>query len=108
MGLSVDEVKKLQITPVVGGVEVRLKVVPGASRTRVVGVLGDALKVAVAAPAEGGKANAALLTFLAELLGVKRADVTLLSGATVAAKRVRVVGVDAGTMAARLRDAAGA
>ena len=39
------------------GTRVRVKVVPGASRTKVVGVLGDRLKVAVAAPPEGGKAG---------------------------------------------------
>jgi uncharacterized protein (TIGR00251 family) len=43
-----------------GGVEVRLKVVPGASRSAVAGLLGDRLKVRIAAPPEGGKANQAI------------------------------------------------
>lgn len=54
---------------VAGGVEVRLKVVPGASRAGVAGALGDRLKVRVAAPPEGGKANAAVEALLAGLTG---------------------------------------
>ena len=103
--MTADELRKLRITPVAGGVEFQLKVGPGASRTRIVGVLGDALKVAVAAPPEGGKANAALMAFLAEALRVKRGDVTLVSGATAVAKRVRAMGVDAGEVARRLSEA---
>lgn len=52
-----------------GGVELRLKVVPGASRSSVAGVLGDRLKVRIAAPPEGGKANRAVEDLLAALTG---------------------------------------
>lgn len=52
-----------------GGVEVRLKVVPGASRSAVAGVLGDRLKVRVAAPPEDGRANRAVEDLLAEATG---------------------------------------
>jgi uncharacterized protein (TIGR00251 family) len=52
-----------------GGVELRLKVVPGASRSAVAGVLGDRLKVRISAPPEGGKANRAVEDLLAELTG---------------------------------------
>ncbi|MGB9626422.1 MAG: DUF167 domain-containing protein, partial [Phycisphaerae bacterium] len=47
-----------------GGVEVAVKVVPGSSRDRIMGVLGDALKIAVAAPPEKGKANQAVIEVL--------------------------------------------
>jgi uncharacterized protein len=76
-----------------GGIELRVKVVPGASRTRLVGPLGDALRVAVAAPPEGGKANAALVKLLAELLAVKRSEITIVSGHTNQLKRVAVAGL---------------
>ena len=60
---------------VAGGVEVRLKVVPGASRSGVAGLLGDRLKVRVAAPPEGGKANQAIEELFSSLTG-HRATIT--------------------------------
>jgi uncharacterized protein len=75
------------------GVAVRLKVVPGASRTKIAGVLGDRLKVAVAAPPEGGKANEAVCALLAETFGVGKRDVQIESGHTQPQKVAVVVGV---------------
>ena len=83
----------LAIVATARGAEFTVNVVPGASRTRVVGVLGRALKVAVAAPPEAGKANAAVAALLASVLGVKKGDVTILSGQTQPLKRVAVVGI---------------
>src|SRR5437868_10730221 len=60
----------------------QVKVVPGSSRNRVVGMLGDALKVQVAAAAEKGKANEAVREVLAEFFGVKLGQVELISGQT--------------------------
>ena len=79
-----------------------LRVVPGASRTEVAGRLGDALKVRVAAPPESGAANAALLAFLAERLGLPRWAVTLVAGAASPRKAVAVEGLDAAEAEARL------
>ena len=79
-----------------------MKVVPGASRTRVVGVLGSALKVAVAAPPEAGRANAAIAALLASVLGVKKGDVTILRGHAQPLKRVAVVGVTPENLRAHL------
>lgn len=75
------------------GVAIRIKVVPGASRSKVVGVLGDRLKVAIAAPPEGGKANKAVCELLAELLNVAKRDVVIVSGKTQPTKTVEVLGV---------------
>jgi hypothetical protein len=58
----------------------RVKAAPGGSRDAVVGVLGDALKVATSAPPEGGKANKALAKTLAAALGVSRRSVQINSG----------------------------
>ena len=68
----------------------RLRIQPGARRTAVLGVLGDQLKVAVQAPPVGGKANEALLRWLANTLGLKKQDVMLISGQTSRDKRVRL------------------
>jgi len=72
----------------------RLHVQPGAGRTAVVGRHGDALKVRVAAPPEGGRANAAVITLVATTLGVKEDVVELTSGQSSRSKRVKVSGVE--------------
>jgi len=76
-----------------GSALVRVKAVPGASRDEVAGALGDRLKVRISAPPEGGKANTAIVKLLATRLGVRAADVELVSGASNAAKVFRVRGV---------------
>lgn len=80
----------------------RLKVVPGASRSQVAGLLGDRLKVRVAAPPEAGKANAAVLALLANALGVKASALSIESGGTNPEKVVRVTGADAASVRGRL------
>lgn len=96
----------LEIRDVTGGAELNLKVVPGASRTQLAGVLGGALKLVVAAPPEGGKANAAVIAYLAELLNVRRADVVIARGQTQPRKVVRVAGLTAAEIRATLSAAA--
>lgn len=53
---------------------------PGAKRTEIVGEHGDALKIRLAAPPVDGKANDALLAFLADTLRLARRDVSLRAG----------------------------
>lgn len=76
------------------GVTLRLHIQPGAKKTEAVGLHGEALKIRLAAPPVDGKANACLIAFLADQLGVARAAVSLVSGESSSAKRVRVCGVD--------------
>ena len=66
---------------------------PRASRTRILGLHGDALKIAVAAPPVDGAANKALIKFLAHAIGVAKAQITLEGGATGRHKRIRVKGL---------------
>lgn len=70
-----------------------LHVQPGARRTEFAGLHGEALKIRLAAPPVDGKANAALCAFLADFCGVPKSAVTLVSGETSRAKRVRVAGL---------------
>ncbi len=81
------------LKPANDGVEIRVKVVPGASRDRIAGMLGDALKVQVAAPPEKGKANKSVCALLAEAVGAARRDLEVVSGHASARKVVRVRGV---------------
>jgi uncharacterized protein (TIGR00251 family) len=69
---------------------IALHVQPGAKRSEVAGLHGDALKVRLAAPPVEGKANDALRRFLADAFGVPLRNVVLLSGETSRDKRVRI------------------
>jgi uncharacterized protein (TIGR00251 family) len=80
-----------------------LKIIPNAPRNEIAGWLGPALKVKVHAPALEGRANDELLAFLAETLGVPRRSVTLLRGDKSRQKVVRIEGLDAAALQARLR-----
>jgi uncharacterized protein len=80
----------------------RLRVVPGATRSGVVGRHGDAWKVRVAAPAEAGKANTAVLSLLAEALDVPRRDLALTSGTSSRDKIVALDGLSTEAAEARL------
>ena len=69
----------------------RLRVSPGATRSRVVGRHGDGWKVRVSAAPEDGRANDAVLALLADALGVARRDLELVSGRS---SRDKVVALD--------------
>ena len=66
---------------------------PGAKRSEFAGRHGERVKVRLAAPAAGGKANAALIEFLADYFGVPRRNVSIVSGVRSRAKRVAIEGV---------------
>jgi uncharacterized protein (TIGR00251 family) len=65
-----------------------LHVQPGASRTEFAGKHGERIKVRLAAPAQDGKANTALIEFLAQHYGVPRRNVRITSGLKSRQKRV--------------------
>lgn len=71
-----------------------LHIQPGAKKSSVAGLHGEALKIRLAAPPVDGKANTALVAFVAELLQLSRAAVSLKSGQTSRQKVLRVEGVD--------------
>ncbi|MHB1557584.1 MAG: DUF167 domain-containing protein [Isosphaeraceae bacterium] len=75
---------------------------PGARRNAVLGERAGALRVAVTAPPDKGKANAAIQAMLAEALGCKPARIELVSGATSRQKRFLIGGLDPPTLRARL------
>jgi uncharacterized protein len=75
------------------GTLLNLHVSPGAKSTSVEGLYGEgAIKLKVAAPPVGGKANAEVERFLSRLLGVQRSNVTIIRGASSRDKTVLVSG----------------
>lgn len=69
-----------------------LHVQPGAKRSELVGLHGDAMKVRLAAPAIEGRANAALIRFMADLFDVPLRHVTLLQGEQSRRKIIEIKG----------------
>jgi uncharacterized protein len=82
----------------------RLRVVPGARASRLVGRHGDAWKLQVAAPPERGAANDAVLRLLATILGVPHRDIELVSGHGSRDKIVRIAGIEAHDAHRRLEE----
>jgi hypothetical protein len=90
-----------------GSTRVRLRVAPGATRPGVVGRHGEAWKVRVSAPPEGGRANEAVMRLLADALRVPREAVTLVSGHGGRDKIVELAGLRPSQAERRLTSAAG-
>jgi uncharacterized protein (TIGR00251 family) len=90
-----------------GSTRIALRVSPGGSDARVVGRHGDAWKIRVAAPPEAGKANAAVVRLLANVLALPQRDVTVISGHGARDKIVALDGIDTGETERRLLSAAG-
>lgn len=91
-----------------GGIAVRVRLQPRAGRNRIEGMATDAegrphLKVAVTAPPEGGKANAALIQLLAKAWRMPKSALAITSGAGSRSKTVTIMG-DPGDLALRLEE----
>jgi uncharacterized protein (TIGR00251 family) len=78
-----------------------VKVAPRAPRNEVVGWVGGKLKVKVAAAPEGGRANDALVTFVAEQLGLPRRNVRVATGHTSSSKILEIDGIRQADLADR-------
>ena len=92
----------ISIHETAAGIVFRIRVIPRASRSEVVGIQGDALKLRLNAPPVEGKANEECIRLIAEILGVKKARVTIIAGHSARTKTVAVEGIGAGAVAAIL------
>ena len=84
------------------GTVLAVRAQPGAKRAGVVGTHAGALRVAVTAAPERGKANAAVVAVLADVLGCRATQLVLLTGPTSREKRFLVTGIDPDALRARL------
>jgi len=83
-----------------GRITLTLHIQPGAKKTEFAGLHGDALKIRLAAPPVDGKANEALVRFLADVLDLPKSAVILKSGQTSRRKVLEVTGSDAARISA--------
>lgn len=89
-----------------GWIDVLVRVVPRASRSRLAGVLGDRLKVQVTSPPVDGEANAAVLDLIASSAGLPLRSAVLVAGQSGRSKTVRLETDDVAAAAASLEKAA--
>jgi uncharacterized protein (TIGR00251 family) len=92
----------IAITECAEGCILPVRAQPGARKTGVMGEQGGALKIAVTAPPEDGRANKALAESLRDVLGLKRSQIDLVSGATSRNKRFLIRGVSKADLEAHL------
>jgi uncharacterized protein (TIGR00251 family) len=90
------------------GVEIFLYVQPRASRSKIAGIQGEELKVALTAPPVDGAANKACRIFLARLCNIPRRRVLLVAGETSRHKRLLLEGANLRQIEALLEDLLGA
>jgi uncharacterized protein (TIGR00251 family) len=87
---------------VADGCTLSVRVHPGARKNAVTGIHADALKIALTSPPVDGKANEALIIFLAEALRLPRARIALVAGISSRSKTLRITGKSAAEVASAL------
>ncbi|AKG53881.1 hypothetical protein DGWBC_1229 [Dehalogenimonas sp. WBC-2] len=81
---------------------IAIRIQPGSAQTIVAGRYGDAIKIKVSAAPERGKANAALIAFLSQQLGVSKDAIDILRGHTSRNKTIAIEGVEEAEVIKRL------
>jgi uncharacterized protein (TIGR00251 family) len=92
----------VNVTPHPDGALLAVRAQPGARKNAVGGEHGGALKVAVTAPPEDGRANAAIVELLRDWLGLRRSEVELAAGQTNRNKQILIRGRSPEELAALL------
>lgn len=92
----------IPLTPHAQGTVIAVKAMPGARKNSVIGERGGALRIAVTAAPERGKANEAVVEVLARSLNLKGSQISLLTGATSRDKRFLITGIERADLKSRL------
>ena len=69
---------------------VKVKIVPGSSQDKIIGIYNDALKIAIAAPPVEGKANKKCIAYLAKYFDVAKSKIEIISGQTSKNKLIKI------------------
>jgi uncharacterized protein len=96
---------ELKIADIKDGIEFEVIAKPRSRASGVIGVFDGALRIAITAAPEKGKANDAIIKALSGLLHIPAKEITITTGQTSRRKRVRVIGAKAGTLLAILEGA---
>ena len=91
------------INDTASGATFAVRLHPRAKKNAITGTLGDALKISLTAPPLEGRANQACIEFLADVLKLPRSSITIAAGQTSRNKLIRISGVSAAGLEARLR-----
>jgi hypothetical protein len=81
-----------------------IKVIPGSSRNRIAGRLGEAIKVQVSAAPERGKANDAVINLLSGLLGLQRRQIQIVRGHAQPRKVLEIQGIEQAELDRRISE----
>ena len=87
-----------------GRLLLRVTVQPKSSRNSIIGIHGDTVKLAITAPPVDGKANKAVITYLATLFDLKKTDITVKHGLQSRLKSILLAGIDLHTAEKRLEE----
>jgi uncharacterized protein (TIGR00251 family) len=93
----------LKVSDTPSGATFSVRLHPRAKKNAITGTLGDALKISLTAPPLEGRANHACIEFLADVLKLPRSSITIAAGQTSRNKLIRISGVSAADVEARLR-----
>ncbi|MEX2186933.1 MAG: DUF167 domain-containing protein [Pirellulales bacterium] len=97
-----EPLKSLDLQTTSRGVVFNVRAQPGARRNAIVGVHAAALKVAVTAAADKGKANEAIVALLCDRLDLARSQVAVVAGAASRQKKLRIAGITAADLRRRI------
>ncbi|MGB9105291.1 MAG: DUF167 domain-containing protein [Terriglobales bacterium] len=93
----------IPINDTANGATFAVRLHPRAKKNAITGTLGDALKISLTAPPLEGRANHACIELLADLLKLPRSSITIAAGQASRNKLIRISGVSAAGVEARLR-----
>ena len=86
MSSSIDDCFKIRGNDII----IKVKIVPGSSKNKIIGAYNDALKISVAAPPVEGKANKKCITYLAKYFDVAKSKIEIISGQTSKNKLIKI------------------